>query len=130
MPDLSAIAAYAEAFAVAGVPVTINRVSGYTPNVTIVATATVNAIVRNVQVNSTAAAESNFGASEPGAISQNERLVIVSATDLASADYPLPVQKGDQIVLPATNEILTISRVDPYKRAMANAIELYAAGVS
>jgi hypothetical protein len=130
MSDPSAVAAYRDAFAINGVTVSVQRVAGYAPNVTTVASASVTAIVRQMAPDGTAVSQAGLSASLMGAISQEDRLVIVLADDLSAAGFPTPVVKGDQIVLPESSEILNISRVDPYKRALAGAIELYAAGVS
>jgi hypothetical protein len=130
MTDPSVVAAYRNAFAVNGVAVIVQRYSGVAPEVRTFSSASVTAIVRQVQPDGTAAAQSGLGASMMGGIDQADRLVIVMADDLAGQDYPLPIAKGDQIVLPDSTEILNITRVDPYKRAIAGAIELFAAGVS
>ena len=130
MTDISTIAAYREAMAVNGVAVTIQRVSGYAPNVTTLASVAVQAIVRNVTMDTTQTAQAGLSASSPGAIPQDDRLLIVLADDLAAADFPLPVAKGDLIVLALSAEQLQVTRVDPYKRALAGAIEITAAGIS
>ena len=130
MSDLSAAAAYREAIAVAGVAITLQRVSGYAPNVTTVSAVSLNALVRNVSADTTAAAQSGLSASKPGAVTQADRLVIVLADDLAAAGFPVPVARGDQIVLPDASELLNVIRVDPYKRAIAGAVEIFAAGIS
>ena len=130
MSDLSAAAAYREAIAVAGVAITLQRVSGYAPNVTTVSAVSLNALVRNVSLDAAAAAQSGLSASTPGAVTQADRLVIVLADDLAAAGFPVPVARGDQIVLPDASELLNVIRVDPYKRAIAGAVEIFAAGIS
>ena len=130
MSDLSAAAAYREAIAVAGVAITLQRVSGYAPNVTTVSAVSLNALVRNVSLDAAAAAQSGLSASTPGAVTQADRLVIVLADDLAAAGFPVPVARGDQIVLPDASELLNVIRVDPYKRAIAGAVEIFAAGIA
>lgn len=130
MSDPGALAAYRQALAINGVAVTLQRVAGYAPSVTTVASANVTAIVRQMAPDATAVAQAGLSASMIGAVSQEDRLIIVLADDLAAAGFPLPVAKGDQIVLPNSSEVLNVTRVDPYKRAIAGAIELYAAGVS
>ena len=130
MTDFAVVSAYRNAFRVNGVPVTIQRVAGYAPNVTTVASVSVTAIVRNVQPDTTADAQSGLSASTPGAVTQADRLVIVLADDLAAAGFPVPVAKGDQIVLPDASELITVIRVDPYKRAIAGAIEIFVAGIA
>jgi hypothetical protein len=130
MTDISTVAAYREAMAVNGVAVTIQRVSGYAPNVTTLASVAVQAIVRNVTMDTTQTAQTGLSASSPGAIPQDDRLLIVLADDLAAANFPLPLAKGDLIVLALSAEQLQVTRVDPYKRALAGAIEITAAGVT
>ena len=130
MSDLSAAAAYREAIAVAGVAITLQRVSGYAPNVTTVSAVSLNALVRNVSLDAAAAAQSGLSASTPGAVTQADRLVIVLADDLAAAGFPVPVARGDQVVLPDASELLNVLRVDPYKRAIAGAVEIFVAGVN
>jgi len=130
MVDLSTQAAYEEAFAVCGVAATVQRVSGFAPNVTVLAQASITAIVRNITADSTATASAGIGASQMGSIEQGDRTVIVMASDLSAAGFPLPVQRGDQVVLPDSSEVLNVLRVDPYKRALAGAIELTVVGVS
>jgi hypothetical protein len=129
MVDPSAAAFTAAGIYRAGVPVTIQRASGVAPNVTVISAA-ITAIVRNVTPDTTEVAQNGVGASEPGSISQDDRLLIVMAQDLAAAAFPLPVVKGDLVTLSDSTEILNVARVDPYKRAMAGAIELTVTGVS
>lgn len=130
-PALIANAAFAElGVQLAGVAVTFNRISGYAPNVTVIASASINAIVRAVTADTTEVAATGYSASQVGSISQDDRLVIVMAADLTAAGFPLPVMKGDQVVLPATSETLEVTKVDPYKRALTGAIEVTVTGVS
>lgn len=130
MSDPSAVAAYRTAMSINGVAIIVQRVSGFAPNVTIVNAAQVTAIVRQVISDTTEVAQAGLSASVMGAIDQADRLVIVLADDLCAEGFPLPVAKGDQVALPDSSEILNVTRVDPYRRAMAGAIELYATGVS
>jgi hypothetical protein len=130
MSDPSAVAAYREALAVAGVPVTIQRVSGYAPNVTVVASATVTAAVRNIKPDGTQTAQAGLSAPAMGAIEQGDRMVILLSDDLAAAGFPVPVQRADQVVLPDSGEVLNVLLVDPYKRRIAGAVELTVTGVS
>lgn len=130
-PALIANAAFAKlGVQLAGVPVIFNRISGYAPNVTTVASASITAIVRMMTPDSTAVAETGYSAHNAGSISQDDRLVIVMADDLTAADFPLPVMKGDRVVLSATSEEFEVTKVDPYKRALTGAIEVTIAGVS
>ena len=130
MTDFAKVSAYRNAMARNPVAVTIQRVAGYAPNVTTVASVVVTAIVRNVTADTTAAAQAGLSAATPGAVQQADRLVIVLADDLAAAGFPVPVAKGDQLVLPDASELITVIRVDPYKRAIAGAIEIFVAGIA
>ena len=67
--------------------------------------ATVFATVRNYQPDTTAEAATGYSASRVGAISEGDRLLIVMARNLAAADFPLPLQKGDRVVLQASDEL-------------------------
>ena len=49
--------------------------------------------------------------------------------DLQNQAWPLPIQKDDKIFLFSNNELLSVTRVDASKRAIAGAIELQAVGV-
>ncbi len=130
MTDPSAVAAYRQALRVAGVGVTVQRESGYAPNVVVVASANVTAAVRQVAPDGTSTSQAGIGAGVMGVVDQADRLVILLAADLAAQGFPLPVVKGDQVLLPDSAERLNVTRVDAYKRRLAGAIEIYAAGVS
>ena len=127
--DPSAQAFTAQGIYRAGVAVTFTRLTGFTPNVT-TTTASVTAIIRSVAPDTTAPAQDGMSASKPGAINQDQRLVIVMVSDLTAAGFPLPLLVGDKILVAMTNEQLNVDRVDPYKRASAGAIELYASAVA
>lgn len=92
--------------------------------------ATVTAMVANYQADTTAAAAAGYSSSQPGSITEGERFVLAMAQDLTLGSFPLPVQKGDQIILSLTSEILIVTRADPHKRAIAGAIEIFAVGVA
>ena len=111
-----------------GVPVTFERVVGFSPNATTIS-ATVTAVVRKYQLDTVTVAETGYSASKPGAIRQGDREVLVMADDLAAAGFPLPVLKSDRIVIAATGDVINIIKVDAYKRAFAGCIEIDAAGV-
>ena len=55
--------------------------------------------------------------------------ILVMAADLAAAGFPLPLQKGDRVVLqaadetPPAGEVLVLTRVDAQKRKLAGCIE-------
>ena len=129
MPDPAAQGAYYAALFTRGIPVILQRPVGFAPAVTYSSTVALNAFVLNVTPDG-GADNANLSAAPQGAITQNDRLVIVMAKDLTNSGFTLPVVKGDQIVLPDSSEILNIVRVDPYKRAFAGAIEFLCAGVS
>jgi hypothetical protein len=130
MTDPAAQAAYFNALRVRGIALTLQRVSGFAPNVTIVSSVALSGFVLNVTPNGSANAQTGLGAVATGDPSQNDRLVIVMAQDLSNSGFALPVVKGDQIVLPDSAEILNVTRVDPYKRAFAGAVEILTTGVS
>lgn len=132
MVDISAQAAYVEAMGIVGQTVTFQRLSGVAPNVTVLPTggAAVTCVVRDYIVNTTASAQAGYSASSIGAISQGDRQLLVMASDLTGAGFPLPLQKGDQAVIAATGEILVITRVDAAKRIMAGCIEAFGTGVA
>ena len=138
MPDASAQALTKAAILYCGQPVTFQRLVGQPPSVTLSPSggAAVSAVVRNYLPDTTAEAASGYSASELGAITEGDRLLIVMACDLAAAGFPLPLQKGDRVVLqagdelPPAGETLTVTRVDAQKRSFAGAIEVEAIGVA
>jgi hypothetical protein len=127
--DPSAAAFTEQAIQTTGVPIQIVRLTGYAPNVTSVS-ASITAVVRMVLSDSSVESRTGVGAGAPGAITQDDRLVILTTADLTAAGFPTPVQKGDRVVLTATAEEFDVVKIDPYKRALAGAIELTIAGVS
>lgn len=127
MNDLSATAFTRQGIYLVGIAVTFERITGYAPNVIIVS-ASVIAKVMKYALDTVTVAETGYSASKPGAIRQGDRQIIVMADDLAAAGFPLPVLKSDRIVLP-TGDVLNIIAVDANKRALANCIEIDAAGV-
>ena len=129
MIDPAAEAFLASAVERVGVTVTVKRLFGVTPNVTMFS-ADVKAKVSLVQVDSGAPARDGLGAGSPGSIAQNDRVVIVTEKSLRAARFPLPVRKGDQVILPGTDEAFDVTRVDPYKCALAGAVELIVTGVA
>jgi hypothetical protein len=133
MPDASAQALTKAAILYCGQPVTFQRLVGQPPSVTLSPSggATVSAVVRNYLPDTTAQAASGYSASEVGAVTEGDRQLIVMAADLAAAGFPLPVQKGDQVVLSGTTgELLVVTRADAQKRYFAGAIEVVAIGVA
>ena len=127
-----------------GVPVTFRRVvmsttppsilptvtdnSTSPPTVTVGATVTVS--MRDMTPDTTQTSESGISASQTGSVQQFDRFMIVMASDLAAASFPL-LRQGDQIVLGADlgGETLSVVKADPAKRAIAGAIEVFAAGI-
>ena len=105
--------------------VTFQRVTGAAPNVTIL-TATICALVRNYLPDSTAASQQGYSSGQVGGLTVGERSFLVMADDLANAGFPLPLQKGDNLLHADTGEKLTITRIDPHKRGIAGAIEGFA----
>lgn len=130
----AALGGYRRAIAAAGITVTFERWTGAAPNRQKVASAVVTAVVRDYQPDSTAEARTGMASSKQGAITEGDRFVIVLADDLAAQRFPLPVQKNDRIQLPSyasgiEGDYLNVTQVDPFKRAIAGAIELKASGV-
>ena len=132
MIDVAMRAATSAAIRLRGQTVTFQRLSGAPPNVTIAPAggARVTAFVSDYSPNPTASAQAGYSASEIGSITQGDRKIMVMADALAAAGFPLPVRKGDQAVLGSTDEVLSISRVDAAKGAIAGCIELYGTGVA
>lgn len=125
----NAAAALERAISEVGVAVQIQRRFGQPPSATTF-TAVVQAIVMNVLTDGTAESQAGYAASQMGAISQDDRMVILTAHDLKKARFPLPVQKGDWVILPLTNDTYSVTKIDPYKREIAGAIELTITGVA
>ena len=125
----SAAALLEQAIDRVGTTIQIQRKFGQAPSVTTF-TVTIPAIVQNVQPNGVADSQAGLAASQMGAISQNDRLVILQATVLQASRFPMPVQKGDVVILPLTGDTFSVTKIDPYKRDMAGAIELTISGVS
>lgn len=122
-------AAYLKAFARLGVSVsvTFKRVTGSAPGTVTTVTATVNAVVRGYNPDTTSPAREGYATTKVGSITEGARSLIVMATDLQSAGFPLPVKKNDKIIMD-TGDQLTITDVDSWVRAAAGAIELKASG--
>jgi hypothetical protein len=110
--------------------VTLQRVAGEAPNVVTVASVVVNARVLNIIADATQTAQAGLGASSMGAIEQGDRTVILSGADLAAENFPLPVIRGDQVILPDNAEILNVLRVDAYTRRYVGGVTLTVVGVS
>ncbi len=121
-----------------GQPVAFQRLVGQAPNATITPPggAIVTAAVRSYLPDTTQQAASGYSASQVGNLTEGDRQVLVMAQDLAAAGFPLPLMKGDRIVLQAADEpvpvgeVLTVTRVDAQKRKMAGCVEVYGLGVA
>lgn len=128
-PDPAIVASYRRAIARAGLSaVTFKRITGFAPN-TAVVSATVQAVVRDYNPDTTSVAQTGYAATKLGAMTEGDRMIIVMATDLFDARFPLPLKKNDKVVIVETGEELNITVVDASKRAVAGAIELKASGV-
>jgi hypothetical protein len=130
MTNPAMTAAYTRAFPKAGVTVTIQRVTGFAPNVATLASASVTAIIRKITSDTTMTAQAGSRAFEPGTVRQADRWGMVMVSDLAAQGFPVPLAVGDQIVLPDSTEILDILRVDAYERRVAGAVEFECVGAS
>lgn len=128
MSDPAVLAGYRRALARAGRLVTIERWIGQPPNRVLSAGAEVKAIVRDYTPDGQVVGQSGYGAGRPGAITEGDRFVLMLEDDLKAKRFPLPLQKHDKVRL-APDILLDVVLVDPYKRAVAGAIELKAAGV-
>lgn len=129
MIDPSAQAFTAAGIERSGVVVTFQRVSGFAPN-TFIFSADLKAIVSMDRDDGQEVGQTGYGSRKPGAITQDSRDVIVMASALSAARFPLPLRKHDRVILALTGEKFSIIHVNPYKRALAGAIELTIVGVS
>lgn len=121
--------AYVRALARRGQAVTVQRITGTAPR-TVTFSATVTALVEDDPPDTNDVRITGYGATKPGAISQTSRSVTLMASDLASARFPVPVQKNDKIILSSTGEKLNVTEVDMHKRALAGAVTLTGVGVA
>src|ERR1700676_1342592 len=130
--DPAIVAAYRRAFARLGlaISVTFKRETGFAPNPVTTVTANVTAIVRDYAPDPTSPRQEGYPSTRMGAITEGDRMVIVMASDLQAAGFPLPIRKNDRVVIVDTGDELNIVDVDAYKRATAGAIELKAASVA
>lgn len=111
-----------------GQSVTFERISGFAPNVTTIS-ATVTAAIRGKAPDTVEPRRTGYSASEPGGLAETEREFLVMANDLVAAGFPLPLQRGDKLLIVETGERLNIVRFDTGRRAIAGVIEVTAAGV-
>ncbi len=108
--------------AAGGAQVTFERVTGIAPNTTLVS-ATVTALVRNALPDTDAQKQAGYAGQ--GAIIFIDRQILVMASDLADAGFPLPLKIGDNALVADTGEKIRIKRVDMTKRAIAACIEAF-----
>jgi hypothetical protein len=128
--DPAATAFMRTAIHTTGVPVTMQRVFGYAPAPVWTFSADLTARVAKVAANRAAPARDGLSATAPGALTQDDRTVRLMADELAAERFPLPVAKGDKIILAAGGEAFEVSEVDDYTFAFAGAIELTVTGVA
>lgn len=132
--DQNIQAAYRRALARRGRFVTVRRVGGNAPNAGTF-DATVLAIVQGYIQEKPV-----YEVEREGSITQGARRVIVLQDDLAQKHFPLPVIKNDKVIVAddvenpspaalAAGESLNVISVDPFKRALAGAVEILAFGV-
>lgn len=126
MIDPSAQAFTANGIRIRGVEVTVQRISGTAPR-TAIFSATIMGSVEVVQPDRAASERSGYGAGNTGALTQDDRQVVLMVSDLIEKRFPLPLRKNDRMLI--GDDIFTIARVDPYKRAMAGALEATITGV-
>jgi hypothetical protein len=135
MIDPNAVDGYRRAIAVRGQLLIVRRITGNPPGTVTTTNAKVRGIVRNYMPKQPVSDQRPEGGVTLGA-----REVMVLASDLQGAGFPLPVAKNDKVVLnmnPAqlgmgtTNgdEELNIMSVDPWTRGIAGAIDIVAEGV-
>lgn len=123
------VAAYERALAKRGTQIVVTRVTGFAPNPTATFSAAVVAMVVDYTPDTVEPLQMGYPASKPGGITEGDRLVILMATDLEAARFPLPLRKNDRITIVESGDELSIVDVDAYKRAVGGAIEAKAAGV-
>lgn len=129
--DPSAQAFTAQGIYRRGVACTFQRLSGFPPNPVVVAySAAVVASIHTAIADTQETARTGYSASSEGSVSQDDRLVIVMAADLAAQGFPFPPAKDDRIVVTATGDKFNVTKVDLYKRDLAGAIELTVTGIA
>ena len=129
MIDPSAQAFTAAGIERSGVAVTFQRLSGFTPNV-FTFSADVKAIVSMDRDDGQEVGQTGYSSRKPGTITQDSRDLIVMASALVAARFPLPLRKHDRVILAMTGEKFSVIHVNAYKRALSGAIELTIVGVS
>jgi hypothetical protein len=131
--DQNALEGYRRALERRGRWVTFRRVGGNAPNIGQF-DATVRAIIEGY-IPEKPVAE----ISPEGSITQGARRFTVLQDDLSQKRFPLPLQKNDKVIIvddvenPSptallNGESLNVISVDPFKRAVAGAVEILAVG--
>jgi hypothetical protein len=132
--DPSAQAFTRQGIYLVGEAVTFQRAVGQPPNVTLAGVTTVTAKVMTYAPDTTQQAATGYSASQIGNVTIGDRTIFVMSDDLAGGGFPLPVQKGDQVLLNdpvvGTGERLVVTQVDMAKRGFAGCIELKAIGAA
>jgi hypothetical protein len=128
MIDPTMLSAHRRAVVRTGERVTIQRISGTAPR-TVSFSAEVMANVQAYAPDSTEVSQTGYAATQPGAITQSDRKVIVIAQDLLDQRFPLPIRKNDKIIL-ADGAKCNVNGVDAHKRSIAGAIEMTVSSVA
>lgn len=127
MTDFALEAAHRRAIYRSGVSVTFRRKAlGASSQID----AAVIAVVRNVSADGSGGAREGYPGSKPGSPTMADRQIIAMKADLAAGGFPLPVAKGDRVLVAETGEWLQIELVDNTKRAVAGCVEMTAKGVA
>ena len=129
MIDQGLASSSARAIKRVGQQVSFERIIGFAPNVTTIS-ATVIAAFRGKAPDTVEPRRAGYSSSEPGGLAETEREFLVVTEDLVKAGFPLPLQRGDKLILVGTGERLNVLRFDAGRRAIAGVIEITAAGVS
>lgn len=112
-----------------GQQVTFERIVGFAPNTSTIS-ATITAAIRGKAPDTIEPRRAGYSSAEPGGLAETEREFLVMADDLSKEGFPLPLQRGDKLILDQTGERLNILRFDAGRRAIAGVIEITAAGVA
>ncbi|MDR3495294.1 MAG: hypothetical protein P4L82_11900 [Ancalomicrobiaceae bacterium] len=128
MSDFGAAGLMCHAIRMRGVAVQLVRLSGYAPNV-VSFTADVSALVEQATDAAADVTRAGISASEPGNVSQTSRKVTVLADDLKAKRFPLPIVKGDKLIIKATGDEYTVGDADAYRRAFLGVVDLTVAGL-
>lgn len=110
-----------------------SRNVGLAPNI-VSTNVAFKAAVRTFAPDDASPSQDGLSASAPGAIDQDQRLIIAMLADVNQKGVLLPVQRGDTVTITMRDanravvsvETLSVTRADPYKRAYAGAVEIMA----